>query len=223
MSVEIIFSEPFFFSSFIRKPKLMLRTNQKSQSDFPEAGWGKGLGWYGNSTQRHFLMDLISCQMLCIHLVTKTIYSLRKTHSNGSRLLIWNVSCWCLENNFQCLLFFFFHMLMLYFGMKLLISTYSGHFCSGCLCRFSIAYLIMYSSTRRGLRPNNFANLCPTSTHPKWPLNWLELRVTLERHFWNEPGAVRHTYYPRFRLESNSLLFTSSVSVTLSPKFSPLL
>lgn len=49
------------------------------------------------------------------------------------------------------------------------------------------------------------AHLCPKSTHPKWPLNRLELTVTLERHFWHEQGAVCHTYYARFRLESNSL------------------
>lgn len=64
------------------------------------------------------------------------------------------------------------------------------------------------------LKPKQHAHLCPTSTHPKWPLNRLELTVALERHFWHGQGAVCHTHYPRFRLKSLIVfLFTSSVSV----------
>lgn len=187
-----LLSEPFS-RAFYRKPKLTLRTNQKSQSESPEAGWGpvqgdSGLGWYSSSTpQGHFTAGF--------HFLQNSIYSSSKqnnllkgmTHVYNNT----NLKCasrWCLESFSEGRVSSIILFQIRHSGMKLSISTYPAHF-----------------PHQNWAEAKQHVHLCPKSAHPKWPPNRLELTVTLERHFWRERGAVCHTYYPRFRLESNRL------------------
>lgn len=173
MSVEIIFSEPFFFFFLYPKTKVDAEDKSEISKRFPWGWVGQGIGLV---RQQHTETFSDGFNFLSNAMYSSSNQNNLQFKKNTFKWLTFiNLKCVLLmpRKNFQCLLFFFFHMLMLYFGMKLLISTYSGHFCSGCFCRFSIAYLIVYSSTRRGLRPNNLLICAPHQLTPNGPsIDW---------------------------------------------------
>lgn len=72
MSFEMIFSQPF--SPLTENPNSLLRTNQKSQSHFPQAGLGDRGGGLGRCSNRQYTVTFSDG---CIHLITKKKYGLR--------------------------------------------------------------------------------------------------------------------------------------------------